>query len=70
MADGSWCEQPLETDYDTVCEDVLTGSRYYALPTGFAARELMLQYGCATHYGVRKYQAARADIRRHVNKVR
>lgn len=70
MMDGSWVARPEETDYDTVCVDVMTGGSYYRVPTGFLANELELLYGRSTHYGVRRTQASHADIRRHVGKAR
>lgn len=55
-------------DADTVCVDVLTGCGYYAPPKlhSYLGHQLQDLYGMTTHYGVRKYQASSADIRRHV----
>jgi hypothetical protein len=67
-SDGSEHTPSPQLDYDSVCRDVLSGERFYNLPSRYHAQELMREYGDGSLYAAHKYQASNADIRRHVSR--
>lgn len=68
MSDGSVYQPRDEAVYETVCRDILSDYSFENVPTKYTygASRLQEQYGTISMYGVRRYQASRADIRRYV----
>jgi len=67
-SDGTEVVFALQIDRSTECVDVLNHYVYHDVPkSSYTGSELLKQYGTKTHYGVRKYQASSADIRRYVS---
>jgi len=68
MSDGSTYQAREQVVHETVCRDVLSGYAFEDVPTKYTygSSQLLAQYGTREMYGVRKYQASHADIRRHV----
>lgn len=69
--DGSTFTIEAYPDLSTVCKDVLLNDWYHLVPSqhSYKADKLRQQYGQSTHYGARKYQASKSDLRQYVQQA-